>query len=114
MGGGRFSFERRGSKGPGGRIEIISFNFRNECGVRRPGEGKPLQTGPLGQQTRELESAGGAVLLGRSDLVPPEPLYPAAHSFSRHCLEIEDNVRIFIEVKDGKVFFGIDNHSILA
>ena len=73
MGGGRFSFERRDSKGPGGRMEVISFNFRNECGVRGLGEGKPPQTGPLGQQTRELESAGGSVLLGRSDLVPSEP-----------------------------------------
>jgi len=91
--------------------EAIAFNFRNEKAGTGLGEGNPFHPVPRGQQTRRINR--GAVILGSSDLVPFEPLYPTAHSFSWCCFEIKDDGSIFIEVKDGEVFFRIDNDGIL-
>jgi len=52
-------------------------------------------------------------LSGRPDLVSSKLLDPATHSLPRVHFEIENDVGILIEIKDGKVFFGIDDNSIL-
>jgi hypothetical protein len=51
--------------------------------------------------------------LGSPDLVPPEPFDPPTHSLSSCCFKIEDDVSIFIEVEDGKIFFSINDDGIL-
>lgn len=52
--------------------------------------------------------------LSRSpDLLPSKLLYPATHSLPSIRFEVKNDVGILIKVKDGKVFFGIDDDGIL-
>jgi hypothetical protein len=48
-----------------------------------------------------------------SDLFSSKLLYPAVHSLSRLLSEIQNDVGILIEIKNGKVFLGIDDDCIL-
>lgn len=84
-------------------------------------KGSETKTSPcysVGQQHFEKEARGldrteGLVISGGSDLVPSKLLYPSTHSLARFRFEIENDVNILIEVKDGKIFFGIDNDRVL-
>jgi len=49
-----------------------------------------------------------------SDLFSSKLLYPATHSLPSIRFEIKNDVGILIKVKDGKVFFGVDNDDILS
>ena len=49
-----------------------------------------------------------------SDLFSSKLLYPATHSLPSIRFEIKNDVGILIKVKDGKVFFGIDNDGIFS
>ena len=48
-----------------------------------------------------------------SDLFSSKLLYPATHSLPSIRFEVKNDVDILIEVKDGKVFFGVDNDRVL-
>jgi hypothetical protein len=48
-----------------------------------------------------------------SDLFSSKLLDPATHSLLSIRFEIKNDVGILVKVKDGKVFFGVDNDGIL-
>ena len=62
--------------------------------------------------TGERRSEQNALSRG-SDLFSSNLLYPATHSLPSIRFEIKHDVGILIKVKDGKVFFGVDNDGIL-
>jgi len=63
--------------------------------------------------TGERRSEQNALSRG-SDLFSSKLLYPATHSLPSIRFEIKNDVGILIKVKDGKVFFGVDNDGILS
>ncbi len=76
--------------------------------------GKTSPGYPIGQHFRPLGRSEWNGLSRGSDLFSPKLLDPSTHSLSRLVSEIQNDIGILIEIKDGKVFLGIDNDGILA
>ena len=76
--------------------------------------GEKLLWPSIGQHYRDGQRRSEPNGLSRgSDLFSPKFLDPATHSFSRLLSEIQNDVGILIEIKNSKIFLGIDDNGIL-
>jgi hypothetical protein len=98
----------------------INREGRGRRRIQKSSEGEnPLLPAVLGssllKKRRGIQKGPkGHFFSGRPDLLSSKLFYPVAHSLSRLLSEIQNDVGILIKIKDGKVFFGIDDDGILS
>lgn len=75
--------------------------------------GYPMEQGRFRKASEGVVQAQRFISSGSPDLFSSKLLDPPAHSLVSFRFKMQNDVRIFIHIKDGKVFFGVDNHRVL-
>uniref|UniRef100_A0A7V3N5J7 Uncharacterized protein n=1 Tax=candidate division CPR3 bacterium TaxID=2268181 RepID=A0A7V3N5J7_UNCC3 len=74
----------------------------------------PMEQGHFRKVSERVVQAQRFIFSGSPDLFSSKLLDPPAHSLVSFRFKMQNDVRIFIDIKDGKVFSSVDNNGILS